>query len=366
MSDMKLRVDRAELADAAAWVAQAISKSPNLPILAGIRLTAVDGELTLAAFNYETSHQATLDADVLGDGQVVVSGRTFSQIVASVKTKVVELHEERGRLVVSAGRSTYRVGAMRVEDFPNMPDFPERIAVLSATRLGEAVALVEHAASRDPLLANLSAVNISSNADELAFGTTDRFRMARATMYAPDIPAGLKLDVPAASLHASLKGLSGEVTVGSSESTLGLDDGRRRVTTRRMDVEFPDYQRAMNSLKPTTTAEVDVADLLGAVKRALVLSDDVAGVDLTFADNEVSVTTDSDGGDAAEYVETVQDGDPISAKFNGRFLLELLNVIPSERVEIGLTESTAVKPAKFTPIDDDHAAFVLMSRRSIS
>lgn len=363
---MKIRIERAALADAAAWVAQAISKKPNVPILGGIRLTAESDTLTLTAFNYETSHVATLEVEVLSEGEVVVSGHTFSQIAASIKTKSIELHEDGGRLVVSAGRSTYRLGVMRAEDFPKLPDFPERIAVVSATRLAEAVGLVEHAASRDPSLVNLSAVNIASSADELAFGTTDRFRMARATMYAPDVPMGLVLDVPAASLHASLKGLAGEVTVGSNESTLGLDDGHRRVTTRRMDVDFPDYQRAMNSLKPTTIVEVDVADLLGAVKRALVLSDDVAGVVLTFADSEVSVTTDSDGGDAAEYVETVQDGDPISAKFNGRYLLDLLAVLPTERVEIGLTESTAAKPAKFTPINDDRAVFVLMSRRSIS
>lgn len=358
---MKIRVSRAEFADAAAWVASVINKNPQAAVLAGTRLTAADGTVTLSAYDYETAHTATLDADVLSDGDVVVSGRTLAQILAAQKASEVELTQDGNRLTISAGRATYRVGLMTVADFPTMPAFPTEVGRIGAAALAHAVSIVEHAASKDPTL-NYIAVNLTTSQGVLALACTDIRRLARATV-SMDIAAGLIANVPASVLTASLRGMTGDVTLAvTAGSAIGLDDGRRRVVSRLMADEFANVERALRGLKPTTTVEVEAEALAEAAKRALVLGDEVGGVWLDFADDEIAITADSESGDAAEYVEATLEGEPLRVRFNGRYLLDVLSACPSERVEFGMTTPSAV--VRIMPVDDDRAAFVVMPRRT--
>ena len=52
---MKVEVNSQALADAVAWTTRVIDARPATPILAGIRLEAIDGTLQLSAFNYAIS-----------------------------------------------------------------------------------------------------------------------------------------------------------------------------------------------------------------------------------------------------------------------------------------------------------------------
>ena len=52
---MKVEIDTAALADAVAWTSRVIDARPSNPILAGVKLEAIDGTLQFSAFNYEIS-----------------------------------------------------------------------------------------------------------------------------------------------------------------------------------------------------------------------------------------------------------------------------------------------------------------------
>ncbi|MFE5811774.1 hypothetical protein ACFQ7S_38735, partial [Streptomyces sp. NPDC056491] len=56
-----------------------------VPVLAAIRLGAATGALTVAAFDYETSAQATVEAAVTTPGTVLVSGRFLADITRTIK-----------------------------------------------------------------------------------------------------------------------------------------------------------------------------------------------------------------------------------------------------------------------------------------
>src|SRR5439155_20011179 len=74
-SGMKLVCSRAELGAKLAVVARAVSTRTAVQILSGILLRAEGGELHLAATDMELSVRASLEAQVDGDGAVVVPGR---------------------------------------------------------------------------------------------------------------------------------------------------------------------------------------------------------------------------------------------------------------------------------------------------
>src|SRR3954463_7625003 len=76
LADMlKLRVSQESLAEKLALVARAVSTRTAVLVLGGMRLRIENGQLELAATDMELSLRTTLEADVDGEGEVVVPGR---------------------------------------------------------------------------------------------------------------------------------------------------------------------------------------------------------------------------------------------------------------------------------------------------
>ena len=105
LADMlKLRVSQEALAEKLALVARAVSTRTAVLVLGGIRLQVESGQLELAATDMELSLRTSLEADVDGEGEVVVPGRLLLDIVRSLPRREVTI-EQRSDESVLADRS---------------------------------------------------------------------------------------------------------------------------------------------------------------------------------------------------------------------------------------------------------------------
>jgi DNA polymerase-3 subunit beta len=355
---MKVRLDRATLADAAGWVAQAISKRPTTPAMGGIRLTAVDNMLTLAAFDYEAAHVAHVSAEVVTDGEVLVSGPMFRSIVTAIKGKELELVLDDTRLTVQAGRSTYRLGVMPLADYPQLPAFPTLAGQVAAEDLAHLVGTVEHAAAVNDNVPILEAINLRGTSNTLTAFATDRFRIARAETALTD-GSDFEINVIGSGLSAALKGMTGTVEIGVEGGSFGLADTHRTVVTRILDEQHVNPDPYFK-IPPVVSVEVDTKDLAEAIKRATLVGDAHDRVLLSVTPDEVAITSDSTTAEGAEYVECTADGE-ISALFNGAFLVQSLLAVAGDRAHLGFVDDK--KPLIIRPTDADSPAAVVMPRR---
>src|SRR5919201_7082676 len=78
---IKLTCRQGELAQKLGVVARAVSTRANVQILAGVLLRAEHGKLHLAATDMELSLRSSLDAQIDGEGAVVVPGRLLVDLV---------------------------------------------------------------------------------------------------------------------------------------------------------------------------------------------------------------------------------------------------------------------------------------------
>src|SRR3954464_12328496 len=78
---MKVVTQRDELAQKLGVVARAVSTRASVQILSGVLLRAEAGRLHLAATDMELSLRSSLDAQVEGEGSVVVPGRLLVDLV---------------------------------------------------------------------------------------------------------------------------------------------------------------------------------------------------------------------------------------------------------------------------------------------
>ena len=364
---MKIRSDRAPLADAVAWVAQAIPKNSQAPALSGMKLSATDGALTLQAFDYDVSHTATLDGlDVIvaSEGECLVSGKFVREIVGSLKGKAIELVLDSGQLTISAGRASYRTRVLNLGDFPHLPKRPAEVGKISGAALAAMVASVRHPIDDGTPHPQVRGLHVEGDGDGLTVVGASRFCVAEhSAMW--ERKADFAATVHSGAFTSALKGLDGSlVSIGSEGGMVGLWDESRAVTLRTYSDEFVAWRRLVRGeADDRIAARFDPAELLDAAKRAAQLdasTDRSMPLVLAFAAAEVGIEVAGQ-----EYAEG---SDAIDAECTGeqrlavspRYLIDTLAAIPSGLVSVGLVDHR--KPLVFRPVDHDRMVTVLMPR----
>ena len=122
---MRIRLERDVLAEAVQWAARSLPTRPSVPILAGLMLKAGNGQVVLSSFDYETSAQVTVKADVADDGVALVSGRLLAEIARSLPNKPVELTADATKVELVCGSARFTLQTLPVADYPALPTMPE-------------------------------------------------------------------------------------------------------------------------------------------------------------------------------------------------------------------------------------------------
>src|SRR5580765_1607608 len=97
---MKIVCQREELTQKLGIVARAVSTRASVQILSGVLLRAESGRLHLAATDMELSLRSSLEAQVEGEGAVVVPGRLLVDLVRLLPDNEVTIEHRADESVV--------------------------------------------------------------------------------------------------------------------------------------------------------------------------------------------------------------------------------------------------------------------------
>src|SRR5438105_8568312 len=151
-SGMKLTCSRDELVAKLGIVSRAVSTRTAVQILSGVLLRAESGELHLAATDMELSLRSSLQAQVDGEGSVVVPGRLLVDLARLLPESevAIEHRAEEGVVRIECGSASYRLNTYNAEDFPRLPELDALTTFsVDATALLDTVSRVQRSASRD-------------------------------------------------------------------------------------------------------------------------------------------------------------------------------------------------------------------------
>lgn len=362
---MKIRTERKALADTASWVARATPKRPAVAVLAGMRLSASGSSLTMQAFDYDTSHTATLDVEVASDGEAVVPAAFLVSILGGLRSADVEIVLDGRTLTISGGRATYSTQVLNVEEYPTLPKMPPVVGEISGNHLERLATCVEFPIDDASPHEQVRGLHLEGDAQELTAVGANRFFVAEARA-----PWSAKKDF-AATVHskqalAAIKGLGSLVNIGATEDSglLGFSDGSRAVTMRTYDAEaYVPWRRLVRDRSADAfELTVDAADLAGVAKRTGALIVDDAGaicLDIRPSEIEVSVAA-GEGGAGVEYVDAEAGGEQ-RVGVNPQYLVGALAAIPSGAVTVGVLDH--VKPLVVRAVDHPGLTFVVMPKR---
>src|SRR5881398_1281676 len=217
---LRITVAKDELAAKLGVVARGVSTRTAVLVLGGIQLRAEAGRLHLAATDMEVSLRASLDAQVAGEGTVVVPGRLLLDIARSLPDAdvTIEHKPEEAVVVVTAGSANYRLHTYSSEDFPRLPEVDSTaLHTVDRDALVETVNRVGRSASRDESRPVLTGILVRFEPGKIVMAATDSYRLAvKETAVEGTLPE-LEAIIPARALQELTR-----IAAGAEEVTLGL------------------------------------------------------------------------------------------------------------------------------------------------
>jgi DNA polymerase III subunit beta len=113
---VKFRLERDVLADAVAWTARTLPNRPTVPVLAGLRVDAAEGEVAFSSFDYEVSGRVSVEGEVADPGTVLVSGRLLADIARALPARPVDVASDGSKVVITCGSARFTLQTLPVEE----------------------------------------------------------------------------------------------------------------------------------------------------------------------------------------------------------------------------------------------------------
>ena len=337
---MRITCSRDELVAKLGVVSRAVSTRGTVQVLSGILVSADETGLSLAATDMELSLRTTLDAEVEGDGAVVIPGKLLVDLARLLPENevAIEYRPEEGVAQIASGSASYRLNTYGAEDFPRLPPVEAQLHAIDREALLETVDRVARSASRDESRPVLTGILVRFEAGKLVMVATDSYRLSVKETELDATAPELEAIIPARALQelARLGGTGSTIELGVHENHVVFGTGDAWLTTRRIDGQFPNYRQL---LPDSFEVELTIArtELYDVVRRVAVLAQRNSPLRLRFTEGELTVSAQTqDVGEAKESLPVAYTGEEFLIGFNAEFLRDGVDSIKGDDVLLKL------------------------------
>jgi len=361
---VKIRIERDAFAEASSWVLRSVGTRATLPVLGGVLVAAEEGKIKLSGTDLEVGAEAIVEGAIDAEGRGVLPGRVLGEIARTLPPGTVRIELDAGQARVSCGSAEFTLRTLPTEDFPSLAgpgDVPG--GSVAAPELASAVAQVTKAASRDEARPILTGVLLEAEAGKITLAATDSYRLAVRDIAWTGPTEPLKRVVPARALAEAARAAEGEenVQLALGENQVTVSGKERRLTTRLIEGEFPNWRQLVPEDQPNRLT-VDREGFQEAVRRVGILAQQGTPVRLELGPSGVRLTAGTqDVGEAADLVEGKYEGEPLVIAFNASYLSDGVQAI--EGNEVVLSCRDGLKPAVLRSPDGASFLYLLMPVR---
>ena len=346
---MKFSINREQLIKPLQQVASVVERRQTLPVLSNVLMVVSGDKVTLTGTDLELELVASLvvEGEVL-DGETTVPARKLVDIVKSLPAESVIRFESDGeKMVVRAGRSRFSLATLPSSEFPSLEETAEgsNFSVKPGS-LRSAIESTAFSMAQQDVRYYLNGMLFEVEQQKLRMVATDGHRLALCDREA-SVAATSKVQVivprkGVTELSRLLADAGDDVNVTISSNHLRLKIGNITFTSKLIDGKFPEYDRVI----PRQSDRLVVADrdtLRQAFSRVSILSNEkYRGVRVSLAEGSMKIQANNPEQEEAEEEVFVEfTGAPLEIGFNVSYLLDVLNVLDSERVEIKLGDSNS-------------------------
>jgi len=345
---MKFQIRREDLLVPLQNVIGAVEKKQTLPALANILIKADETQLSLTATDLEIELVTTANIVAEESGETTLPARKLLDICRALPEEAsISIAVDSDKAIVKTGRSRFTLATLPASDFPSL----EKINVVAEFLLPQATLkeLIEKTAfamALQDVRYYLNGLLLEVSAGFLRAIATDGHRLAYCEKQADcDIEEIKQVIVPRKGIQELMRLLTDSddsVNVMLGSNHIRIQTAEIRFTSKLIDGRFPDYNRVI----PTDGQNRIIADrdsLRQALVRTSILSNEkYRGIRLIANENMLELQAQNPDQEEADVeVEVDYSGNGLEIGFNVNYLLDVLNVTDSSKVEAALRDSNS-------------------------
>ena len=354
---MKFTCEKNALVSAISVASRTVAQKSTIPALEGIYIRA-GVKLTLSGYNLETGITISVDAEIQQTGACIMPSRLFFDIIRKLPGDTVSISvDEKFKVSIRGGISSFSITAMSSEDYPELPEVESDKGIsLPQNELKAMIGGTSFAVSENQARPIHTGCLFEVEDSSITVVAVDGYRLA-LRRWKSEEPIGrtLKFVVPAAALKEAEKilGDTDEACtffLGSKHILFTI--GEATLVCRLLEGEFLDYKNAIPRKNPIQIVAETKALIESIDRVSVVISDKLKSpVRCLFDHDKVMLSAKTGNGEAKDVCRVIGDGNKLEIGFNNRYLMEALRYAPAEKVKIEL--NTGVSPAIIVPVEGD-------------
>ena len=365
---MKTTIKREDLLAPLQQVIGAVERRQTLPILGNVLMKSTVGDLSLTATDLEIEMVSTITADDSSDFQTTIPARKLLDICRALPEGAsIAFSVEENRVSLNSARSRFTLATLPAQDFPGLDEIEAQQSFdIPQRELKSLFDKTSFAMAQQDVRYYLNGILMELTPGKVKLVATDGHRLALSeSELETGVDGGKQIIIPRkAVLELSRLLESSDKTAKCmlSQNHLRVEIGTLVFTTKLIDGKFPDYQRVI-PVDGNKTMEVEREALKQSMSRIAILSNEkYRGIRLSLSSGNLSIQANNPDQEEAEEELQVDYGEAdLEIGFNVTYLIDVLNVLDSKKVQIKLKDSNS--SAIIHDSEDSSNLYVVMPMR---
>jgi len=365
---MKTIIKREDLLGPLQQVIGAVERRQTLPILGNVLLKSSGGDLSLTATDLEIEMVARVVADSNSDFQTTIPARKLLGICKALPDgSSINFNIDENRVSLTSARSRFTLASLPARDFPGLDEIEEQQSF--SVPQNQFKALFDKTAfamAQQDVRYYLNGILMELTSGKIKLVATDGHRLALSEVeLETGVDTDLQLIIPRKAvleLSRLLDASDSPAKCVLSRNHLRVETGALVFTTKLIDGKFPDYQRVI-PVDGNKIMEVERDTLKQSMSRIAILSNEkYRGIRLTLSNGNLSIQANNpDQEEAEEELQVEYDEAEMEIGFNVTYLIDVLNVLTSEKVQVKLKDANS--SAIMSDSNDASSLYVVMPMR---
>ena len=373
---MEFKISREEFLKGLQKVQGIVDTKGAMPILSNILIKTHSDGIDIFATDLDIGIKGSYEAKIVSEGSVTVSGRKLHEIVRELPDEEIYLKSdsENSWINLSCKKSTFKIACLSPEEYPAFPAYKEeKDLVIEIDLLKEMLKKTNFAISMDETRYTLNGILLESEGEDISMVGTDGHRLAFIKKTSGfEKKEKVEIIIPKKAQAELLKILdSGDSDQKDEKKTISISVeknhaafkmGKIILVTRLIDGRFPNYRQVIPN-DNNNNVVIDCKLFLHALRRVAILADEKSrmvkfGVQKNLM---ILVSDNSELGEAKEEIDVEYQGTPITIGLNAKYVMDILNVINSEKINFKLKDSES--SCLITPAENENYRCIVMPMR---
>lgn len=366
---MRFTISRKPFYTAVSAVSKVVNAKNSLSILDNFLCTVKENTLTVTGADLDNELSTRVEvSDVLADGSFCLPARRLVELLKELPDTMLEvdIDENTFEVLIKYPGGKYNLMAINGMEFPVYRSDDDEAAPMEFDLIGKSLIdgldYTIFAVGNDDRRPMMQGVLFDVKSDRMVYVATDSHKLVRFidSRVAPGVEASCIVPVKPANILRNIVGKEESVHVSMTRKSATFTTDSVTFRCSFLNGRFPPYERVITADAPFTLTFDRIA-ALNAARRVAVFVDPDHGLEKFRINPEYMEIKSDDNGMGTEAREKLAcgfDGPETVIGFSAPFLIEFLNIIPTDEVCVKLADPS--RAGVFTPSENIEGTDLVM------